>query len=145
MDDVKRRRAGIAMIVLGAFFVIGLFSDIGRWKIWSTDPVTVQATVTGNDESYNYRGSKSHGNMYTYVPHVTYEVHGTVYHDVRVYDDTPRHSPAPVGSTITLTVDGKHPQKILKSPGVMAYVFGALSFFCIAIGILIVRGKGMDV
>ena len=135
----KMKRAAIIMILLGAFFATGFLQNVGSWPLFCSDKVTVQATVISNDETYNQRGSRRYGNLYSYTPHVTYTVYGKEYRDVKVYDDMPRYSPAPVGSTITLMVNGKKPTKILREPGVQTYVFGSLSFFFVVFGVLMIR------
>ena len=146
MDGIspqKMKRAAIIMICIGVFFIFGFLDDADKWSVFCSDPVTVQAVVTGNEESYNYRGRKRCGNMYSYEPYVRYEVYGKEY-NTKLDSDMPRYSPAPVGSQMSLTVDGKKPVKILKKPGVRTLIFSALSFFCMVFGVLIFRAYKMQ-
>ena len=139
MSDPSLKKAIIVLNIMLAFFMAGLLSNITSWSFLCSDPVTVEATVTDNRETYNSKGRAEYGTLYTYVPYVRYEVRGVQYDHVRVYGDMPRNSPAEVGSKITLTVDGRNPKKILGSPGWQTYLFASLTFFFLVFDILCIR------
>ena len=70
----KMKKVGIGMLILGVVILMGLLRDIGSWKMFYPNAITVEAVVTGNDESYNIHGhSYMHGkknNSYSYFPYV---------------------------------------------------------------------------
>ena len=131
----KIKRAAYALLVFGALFLIGFIDNAAKWPAFCSDPVNVMATVTDNEQRSNYRGSPRYGNEYIYQPYVSYEVNGRAYRNIKINNQPMRHSPAPVGSTMSLMVDGKDPSKILSNPDSSSFVFAMLSFSAISIGL----------
>ena len=132
MPAYKMRRSGIILIAAGVFFVTGLLLDVTSWKMFYKNPVEVKATVVRNIEYSSKNGS-------TYTPCVDYEYNGIKVTDTAVKEIEVRHAPVEIGSELTLTVNGNDPKKQLSQPSIMTYVFSALSFFVISIGVLMLK------
>ena len=125
----------VLFTMFGIFSLVGLVQDMNHWAIFHPDGIYVSAVVTGNDERVNTRGSVKYGNHMNYYPVVSYEVNGNTYEDIRILLDRPRHSPAEVGSVMLLSVSEKNPEIILKDLDWMTYVWAALTFTSLFVGI----------
>jgi len=128
------KKAGIAFIIIAVIFTVLLLTRISTWETFCSEPVTVQATVLRNVEYYGKRST-------TYVPYVSYEYNNTKVSDVAIKSDSPRHSPAKIGSQVPVRIDGNDPRKMLNKPGVMDFVFVAIVFFFAVFGILMLRAS----
>ena len=118
MKDKTRNymlKMALGALVLGMIFFIGMIDEISSWKMLCPDPVTVQAVVTDNKEYSESRGRHHHGKVYhySYAPYITYTCKGNEYTTLLYRND---FSPTPLGTEMTVTVDGAHPKKILTSP-----------------------------
>ncbi len=132
---ISTKKAAYIMIAVGILFLFGLFDDINKWEIFCPEPVTVQGVVTDNRQTSTKRG-------YIYYPEVRFELDGRTY-DVRLssYLDYGSSSPYTVGKQLTFRVNRRDPKKVLSDPGVMTYVFGALTFFMFTFGIIALRSE----
>ena len=126
-----RKKITIAVIAFFAVFcLIGLIKDISRWKMFCPNAVTVQATVTDNEERYSSKG------RYHYTPILSYNVNGIQCDGIKldIGQVDPRY-PTPVGSQIELTVNGNDPRKMLRDPNWTTLLYGML--FLVSSGIVV--------
>ncbi|MBQ5312054.1 MAG: hypothetical protein ILP19_08475 [Oscillospiraceae bacterium] len=120
MSETRRKIAVIVLAAFGIFCLIGVIDDMSKWTVFCPSSVTVEAVVTGNKETYYTKGSYH----YRYTPYVSYTVNDKQYDNVLVETGEPDPvTPYPVGSSMTLDVDGKHPGKILRNPNTSTFIF----------------------
>ncbi len=126
---------GLAMFALGIMLVLYLFRDIDSWKSLCPAPVTVQAVVSGNSHQSD-----------SYYPYVRFELDDKEYEVLLDNSyDTRYSSPVAEGTLMTISVNSRRPDVVLKSPDAISFVVGMLAFVVSSLGFAIVLdARGVD-